>query len=205
MDDAVACKPVCRCGPDPQCQARQYPRRRGWSWLLCLCSLWTTNGSRFSATRCLSCFLVCFLWACHHLPGGSRWYLSGQCDQPVDSQPVLLSCCWPVTVQGLRVACPSTLPCLPKAGESSVEEHGSLPSPAGVCSKQVQVLPSSPPHKASPQSELLTLKCLGLKLGRLGGEGERRVVDPLGIWQPRVPEPHPRQAGRRTNYPRDIF
>lgn len=56
-----------------------------------------------------------------------------------------------------------------------------------------------------PQSELLTLKCLGLKLGRLGGEGECRVADPLGIWQPPVLEPHPRQAGRLTNYPQDIF
>lgn len=147
----------------PQCQARQYPHRRGWSWLLCLCSLWT-NGFRFSATRCLSCFLVCFLWACHHLPGGAGgiwWYLSGQCVlivQPVDSQPALLSCCWPVT--GLQVACPSRVLCLPKAGVSSVEEHGSLPSPAVVCSKQVQGLPSSPPHQASAPRKAWLLRSL---------------------------------------------
>lgn len=64
----------------------------------------------------------------------------------------------------------------------------------------------SPQESLAPlQSELLTLKCLGLKLGRLGGEGERRVADPLGIWQPPVLELHPRQAGRLTNYPQDIF
>lgn len=40
-----------------------------------------------------------------------------------------------MTVKGLQVACPSIILRLPKAGESSVEGHGNLPSPAGVCSE----------------------------------------------------------------------
>lgn len=65
--------------------------------------------------------------------------------------------------------------------------------------KQVQVLPWAPrpvgeglcPQEslAPVQSELLTLKCLGFRLGCLDGGGGGSVADPLGIWQPRVLEP----------------
>lgn len=75
MNDPAAFKPVFAWNTvlTPQCQAGQYRCRGGWSWRLCpgLCSLWTTNGSRFSPTRSLNCFLGLFLWVCHHLPGGA--------------------------------------------------------------------------------------------------------------------------------------
>lgn len=103
------------------------------------------------------------------------------------------------------MACPSIILCLPKAGESSIEDHRSLPSPAGVCSEAGAGTSWAPPpavRRLCPQeslaplpSELLTLKCLGLKLGCWDGDGGGSVADPLGIWQPRVLEPHPRQAG----------
>lgn len=54
-------------------------------------------------------------------------------------------------------------------------------------------------------SELLTLKYLGLKLGCLDGDGGGSVADPLGIWQPHVLEPRPRQAGSLTDYSQDIL